>query len=289
MNRVKVITPVLLLLSLTSCGTKNNAEASSENPAIFPPIMETAADPPTEPPDFDERQIAYSDKSELYMGMYTVTDYLENGAACRESSYNSDGSLFSQTYYTQDGNGVTGAYTFLADGTLLSYSLFFYDVEGAARREFLYGADSSRLPQSVTDTDTAGRIIHQWQDGSYGERTEWKCDYTPDSPKVSCTFSIDVDQDRVSQDRPGMYIQVEEFTDSETVSYEMQSPDHQVIYGGHSSGGYAPTGISLIECTSDGSYLLQNSFNRDGCLYFSYDCVSQQVLFEDKTLSPEKS
>lgn len=285
-HRLSLGLSLLLPLLLTACGAEEVPEAPAGEASIILPVMETVTVPPAVPPAIDEKQIASSQQTELGFGMYSVTDYLENGDSCRESIYDSSGQLFSQTYFTYDDKGLTKTDTYLSDGTLTSYSVFLYNVAGAAQRQVLYDAASPQTPRTVTDLDAAERVIHQWQDGTNGERVEWRCTYTPQHTRMTYSVSVDVNQDRVTQDRPGMYIQVEEFFTSQTISYEMQAADHQVIYGGHSASGGSLTGFALIECARDGSYLLQNSFNGDGKLYYRYDIEAQQVLFEDAALSP---
>lgn len=281
-----VLSFLLLPLLLAACGASSSTEAPAGKTSITLPPIEAFAEPSAAPPVVDERQIAFSEQVELEFGMRSVTDRLENGEPCRECIYASDGSLFSQTYYTYGDKALSETDTYLPDGTLSSYSVFLYEVDGAAQRQLLYDAASPQSPRTITDMDAAERVVHQWQEGPNGERTEWLCAYTDDKPQMTYSFSVEVDQDRVPQDRPGMYIQVEEFFSSRNISYEMQAADHQVIYGGHSASGGDLTSFTLIECARDGTYLLQNIFNGDGALYYRYDIETQQILFEDETLSP---
>ena len=277
---------LLLLLLFTACGADRPTEPPVEKASVTLPPIESFAEPPALPPVIDEGQIASRERAELEFDMYSITDRLENGDPCRECIYSSDGSLFSQTYYTYGDKGLAETDTYQPDGTLSSYCLFLYHVDGAAQRQLLYDAASPQSPRTITDMDADKRVFHQWQEGTNGERLEWLCVYTDEKPQITFSFSVEVDQDRVPQDRPGMYIQVEEFFASQSIPYEMQTFDHQVIYGGHSVSGNRLTSFVLIECARDGTYLLQNIFNGDGKLYYRYNIQSHQVLFEDETLSP---
>ena len=166
---------LLLLLLFTACGADRPTEPPVEKASVTLPPIESFAEPPALPPVIDEGQIASRERAELEFDMYSITDRLENGDPCRECIYSSDGSLFSQTYYTYGDKGLAETDTYQPDGTLSSYCLFLYDVDAQGNRvkgDSIYLSDASAFPA-------------KWQDASAVHLTRVTGDYYP-SKDYSC-------------------------------------------------------------------------------------------------------
>ena len=277
---------LLLLTALPLVGCRPTAPAGD---SLAPPSVGAASVvAPSVPPAIDESEIARTERSEPdSFGMYTVTDYLEQERVCRTTYYIGDNAMAYETYCDYDAEGrLEAEFVFNSEALLLPFAVFSYDAANAARREVRYLPSDLQRPQAVTDTDAIGRVVYRWQRGTRGEYEQEQYQYASASPQVVYTFSLDCRQDRVPQDRPGLYIQVSEMFDSQTISYQMAAPENYIIYGGHSSMDGAFTSLSLIECDPNGGYLLQNSFNAKGERYYVFDCQARQVLLDDQTLAP---
>lgn len=285
MKQLAMMLALAVCLMLTGCGSAAGPPAVSAGEPAAPRVTSSDFIPPSAPPVIDESQIVRTEKTDQGFGYYSLLDYLADDRLCREQAFDSGETLLAAVYYDTD-NGAAPAYscTFQPDGSLVSYTVYDYTAEGAAKREIQYAADSPRLPIKIEDTDDAGRILYCWNSSRNGMWTAWECAYTPDSAKVTYTLQLDVSQDRVLQDRPGWEVRVAEWSDSLSLDYEMGAPEHQVIYGGHSADQRL-TALSLIECDPEGNYLLLASFNEQGKATYLYDCVTGETLLDEAAFS----
>ena len=99
----------------------------------------------------------YNESHEL--AGYSTTTYNEYGSIQRSSSYDQNGNLlYYHTYtYWKDNLRREKVFTYLADGSLMAYERYEYDISGKQIGEYFYNGDEALQQYRLTEYNSAGR------------------------------------------------------------------------------------------------------------------------------------